>query len=411
MARTLAPNPQAEAGAPAARRWALLLWSSAIFGLQIGVARLGYGLALPAIRRALHGNYAAYGAVNTASLAGYLFGALAAPLLLRFVPRLVLWSSFVAGAALVASAFANDVVSFGIARTVFGLASGVSLVAAAVETLEAVEGRIRGSASAAMWAGIGVGLALSALATAWLLAGASPWRLGSLLSGLATLVAGIGYQLVLRRGERSDMRTPAQPRVPEIARFDLRDLVRPHRFLFLCLAYGAFGFAYISYATFVVASLEARLGPAQAAGSIALLWGLYGLASVAGSFAIARVLDGRFGGASMALTGLAGTIGCAIAVSSPHAAALGAIFVGFGLAATPAAATAFARARSTSDGAPAAIAAVTVAVGIGQLVGPLASGIAADAYGPASVALLAGCVYLLGMGFAVADAVLVRDRA
>ncbi len=159
--------------------WALTLWSSAIFGLQIGAARLGYGLALPAIRHDLHGNYAAYGTLNTASLAGYLVGALLAPYALRYSGRVVLWSSSVAAVALIASAFAADVFWFGVARSAFGLASGVALVAAAAETLESVATSRRGTASAVMWAGTGVGLAASALGTGWLLNGATHWRVAS----------------------------------------------------------------------------------------------------------------------------------------------------------------------------------------------------------------------------------------
>ncbi|MGH7709096.1 MAG: YbfB/YjiJ family MFS transporter [Vulcanimicrobiaceae bacterium] len=392
------------------RRLVLILWSSVIFGLQIGVARLGYGLALPAIRQALHGNYAAYGAVNAVSLGGYLAGALIAPLLMRRVPRLVLWASVAAGAALAASALVGDVVWLGVARTAFGVASGVTLVAAAVETLESVAPTYRGTASALMWAGTGVGMALSALGTAWLLHDAMAWRAASLVSGVLILGAAIGYSAVAHgAASLARTRTALTPNVS--ARFDVRDLLRPRRFLFLCLAYAAFGFAYIAYATFIVASLEARLGPAHATASITLLWGLYGVANVLGALSVARLLDGRFRRSALAVAGFAGVIGCFVAVAWPHGAALSAILVGLGLAATPAAATAYARARSTVAGAPAAISAVTVAVGLGQLVGPLAAGLAADVLGLPSVAFVAGCAYVLGTLFAVADAFAVREPA
>ena len=143
---------------------ALALWSSAVFALQIGVARLGYGLALPAIRETLHGNYTLYGTINAISLGGYMAGALIAPLLIGRVRARVLVSSIVGAAALVISAFAADTLVFSLARTVFGFTSGVSLVCAAVETLEAVDASRRGGVSAVMWGGIGIGLLLSAIA-------------------------------------------------------------------------------------------------------------------------------------------------------------------------------------------------------------------------------------------------------
>ncbi len=390
---------------------ALVLCSSAVFGLQIGVARLGYGLALPAIRHSLQGSYALYGAINAASLGGYLAGALLAPLLIRRVHPLVLASSAVAGAALAASAFASSPLAFGVARTVFGVASGVALVAAAVQTLESVEAARRGGASAVMWAGIGVGLALSALGSSWLLRAALDWRIASFVAGALTLAAGIGYDAVTRRVAARVVPSSAAQTSSLSARFDYRDLLRPRRFLFLCLSYGAFGFAYIAYATFIVASLDARLAPRGASATIEHLWGLYGLTSVIGALAVGRLLEGPLGRGAMAFAGLAGAAGCVAVFVSLQAAVPSAILVGLGLTATPAAATALARARTTPAGAPVAIAAVTVAVGIGQLIGPLAAGIAADRFGLNSVALVAGCAYLLGTVLAAVDAFAAREAA
>lgn len=388
---------------------ALVLWSSAVFGMQIGVGRLGYGLALPAIRHSLQGDYALYGAINAASLGGYLAGALLAPLLMRRVDALVLASSAVAGAALAASAFAGDELTFGAARTAFGLASGVTLVAAAVQTLESVEAARRGETSAVMWAGIGVGLALSALGTSWLLHAALNWRIASFVAGVFTLIAGLGYGAVARRVTTATPCSDAARMPGRSVRFNWRDLFRPRRFLFLCLSYGAFGFAYIAFATFIVASLDARLSPSSANATIECLWALYGLTSVVGALAVGRLLERPPGRGAMAFAGFAGAAGCAVAVVWPQAAVPSAILVGLGLTATPAAATAFARARSTPTTAPFAIAAITVAVGVGQLIGPLAAGIAADHLGLGSVALVAGCVYLLGATLAVADAVAARE--
>jgi len=255
---------------------ALVLWSSVVVGAQIGVARLGYGLALPAIRQSLLGDYALYGAINAVSLGGYLVGALLAPMLMRRVNSLVLASSAVAGAALAASAFASGPLTFGVARTVFGIASGVALVTAAVQTLESVEAARHGGASAVMWAGIGAGLALSALGAPRLLHAALAWRIASLGAGALTLVAGVGYSTVWQAGSAATVHHSAGQAHGEPGRFDRRDLLRPRRFLFLCLSYGAFGFAYIAYATFIVASIKGRLSTGAAAATVEHLWGLYG---------------------------------------------------------------------------------------------------------------------------------------
>jgi predicted MFS family arabinose efflux permease len=371
----------------------LVLWSSAAFALQTGVARLGYGLALPAIRTALQGDYALYGAINAASLGGYVVGALIVPLTMKHIRRPVLWSSFVAGVALVISAFARDQTGFAAARVLFGFGSGLSLVAVAVQTLESVDASRRGGVSAVMWGGIGIGMVVSALGADWLLWGPN-WRVASLGTGVLTAVVGIGYEVVACGKTAS---TPA----PLLA---AREKLPLRRFGFLCLAYFSCGFAYIAYATFIVALIEARLGARGGHLTINLLWALYGIASVIGAITVGHILHRPIGRGAMLFAGLAGASGCAAAAIVTLAAVPSAFLVGLGLTATPAAATAFARARSTPSTAAAAMTALTVAVGIGQLIGPIVAGVAADRRGLDSVALIACGAYLLGALFSAADA-------
>jgi predicted MFS family arabinose efflux permease len=372
---------------------ALALWSSAVFAVQIGVARLGYGLALPAIRATLHGNYTLYGTINAVSLAGYMVGALIAPLLIGRVRARVLVSSVVGGAALVISAFAGDALLFGLARTAFGVASGISLVCATVETLEAVDASRRGGISAIMWGGIGIGLILSAIVASWLVNGTENWRVASLATGILMAVAGIGYGISFERERAGAIPNAVVPKQP----------LQLQNFFFLCLAYAGFGFAYIAYATFIVASIDARLGLRTAQTTIQLLWAVYGVASVIGTIAIGRILHRKIGRWALVFVGIAGAAGCAGAFMSPLALIPSAFVVGLGLTATPAAATAFARARSTTANATTAIAIVTVAVGLGQLIGPIVAGISADRLGLGSVVLVAGGAYLVSTGCAIAD--------
>jgi len=135
------------------------------------------------------------------------------------------------------------------------------------------------------------------------------------------------------------------------------------------------------------------------------------VASVLGALAVGRLLGGPLRRSALAFAAAAGAAGCAVALASPLTVVPSAILVGLGLSAAPAAATAFARARSTPAGAPVALAAITVAFGLGQLIGPLATGIAADHLGLNSVALVASCAYLLCTAFAVADAFAVPEGA
>jgi predicted MFS family arabinose efflux permease len=372
----------------------IVAWSSAVFALQIGVARLGYGLALPAIRATLHGDYALYGTINAASLAGYLAGALIAPAIMRRFRNAVLLSSLVAGIALMLSGIAGDALIFGVARTIFGLASGVSLVAAATQTLEAVDAPHRGGVSSIMWGGIGAGLVLSAIGAAWVVHGAMHWRVGSLIAGALTVVAGIGYELAERH----------QPQVATQQNDGAKQPLQLRSFWFLFVTYFSFGFGYIAYATFIVALIDHRLGVAGAQSTITLLWALYGIASIVGAVGVGLILNRPIGRYAMVFTGIVAALGCGIVSLFPLAAIPSAFFVGLGLTGTPAAATALVRARSTSQNASVAIAAATVAVGIGQLIGPVVTGIAADRLGLASVVLIACAVYAGGVLFAATDA-------
>ena len=228
-----------------------------------------------------------------------------------------------------------------------------------------------------------------------------------MIAGVLAAAAGVGYARAARRGGSAGGSRAASSFG---AAFDAVDLFRPHRFLYLCLSYLAFGFAYITYATFIVASLESRLAPSAAVAGITLLWGTHGVASIVGAFATASLLDGPLRRTALTVSGLSGAIGCFVTFASPSVAVAGALLVGLNLAATPAAATAYARDRTSAAGAAGAIAAVTVAVGLGQLAGPVVSGVIADRFGPDSVAFVAGCRYLIATALALADA-LVAQRS
>jgi MFS family permease len=85
---------------------------------------------------------------------------------------------------------------------------------------------------------------------------------------------------------------------------------------------------------------------------------------------------------------------------------VGVIFVGLGLAATAAVASAFSRERSDRATAARSFAAVTTVFGCGQLVGPLIAGAIADRAGLAAVPVFAGCVFFAGAFAASIDAIL-----
>ena len=371
-------------------------------GVDIGFARLGYGLLLPAIRIDLGGSYGTYGLIGALHLAGYLGGTLAAPPLLRDrarVPRVIAVAQVVVALSVAASAAATGVLSLLVARVAIGVAGGIGVAAVITEMLERVPVARRGLASAIAWGGAGVALVVSAPAGAWALRDPSRWRIATLLCAFAALlVAGIALRLgpaepVTGRGAAGD--TP----------FGWRDLLRARNAFFVA-AYASFGMAYIAYATFAVAAFAARGVPPSV---VTAVWAALGFASIAGALAVVPVLAGRAARYSFVLPLAAGALGCWIS-SLPGAAApvAGAICVGIGLAATPAVASAFARMRSDAATAAVAFTAVTTVFGAGQLLGPLAAGVVADRVGLSAVPLFAAIVFACGTVSAAVDARLAR---
>ncbi|MDQ6943211.1 MAG: YbfB/YjiJ family MFS transporter [Candidatus Eremiobacteraeota bacterium] len=371
-------------------------------GVDIGLARLGYGLLLPAIRADLGGSYGTYGLIGALHLAGYLGGTLTAPPLLRDrarIPRVIAVTHVVVALSVAASAAAAGVLSLLLARVVIGYASGIGVAAVVTEMLERVPVARRGLASGIAWGGAGLALVVSAPAGAWALGDPPRWRIATLLCVIPALaIAALALRLAPHEPVTGGAAAGDSP-------FVWRDLLRARNAFFVA-AYAAYGIAYIAYATFAVAAFAARGVPPPV---VTAVWAALGLASVAGALAVVPVLAGRGARFSFMPPLAAGALGCWIS-SWPGAAApvAGAICVGIGLAATPAVASAFARMRSDAATAAVAFTAVTTVFGAGQLVGPLAAGIVADRVGLPAVPLFAAIVFACGAVSAAVDARLAR---
>lgn len=365
---------------------------------DIGLARVGYGLVLPAIRRDLGGGYAVYGTVAAIHLGGYLAGTLAAPRLLReraHLPRVTALAHAVVAVFLIASALSPDALILTVTRFAIGLASGIGIASAVTDALERVAPERRGFASALAWSAIGVALAASSPAGAWTLGEAARWRVATALWALpAIAVTVLALRLPPQRHQDDAAALPDTP-------FRWRDLLRASNAYFVA-AYAAFGVAYIAFVTFAVAAFSARGIPAHA---VTLIWAACGVAVVCGALGIGVVLGSAAHRWSLAIPLLCGAAG-SFAADLPGiaGATAGTVCVGLGLAATAAVASAFARERSDRATAARAFAAVTTIFGVGQLLGPLVAGVAADHFGLAAVPVFAGSVFLAGTIAAAIDA-------
>src|SRR5947209_3472300 len=163
-------------------------------GVDIGLARLGYGLLLPAIRADLGGSYGTYGLIGALHLAGYLGGTLAAPRLLRErarIPRVIALAHVVVALSVAASAAASGAFTLLAARVVIGFASGIGVAAVVTEMLERVPPARRGLASGIAWGGAGLALVVSAPAGAWALGDPARWRVATMLCAVPALAIAV----------------------------------------------------------------------------------------------------------------------------------------------------------------------------------------------------------------------------
>ncbi|MBV8581686.1 MAG: YbfB/YjiJ family MFS transporter [Candidatus Eremiobacteraeota bacterium] len=390
----------------------LILGAFLSFMVNIGFSRFSYGVMLPALRAEFPASYAAFGLVNALNLAGYLVGTLSAPLFVRS-ERTRLLTVFLAtclvGAGMIGSAFVHDVTALAVWRTEIGLASGIAIVLTTVLTFDRVAPAVRGRASAAMWAGLAFGLAAAGPTQPFTLGAHPPfsWRALWIVMGVITPLVALLFAAAVRRGAPVPVPAPAAGSSGNA--FAWSDLVAPRRFLFLNLSYGAFGAAYIAYATFAVALFRAHGLPST---SVGLAWGLVGIAGTIATFAIGPLLDGARARWSLGGTLALGGIGSALALLPSLGGTLtSAIVYGAGTMATPAIFTALIRRRTDARSYPLAYSAITGMLCTGQFIGPLLAGPLVDVYGLGAAAVFGTFAYALGTLAAFADAALAAEPA
>jgi predicted MFS family arabinose efflux permease len=375
----------------------LIFWGALGIALNVGAARFTYGVMLPSLRRDLGLDYLAGGALNTIHLGGYLVGTLVAPALARRIgmPSLSKAAHLLVAAGALLCALAPGFATMGIGRFATGFGAGVAIVAILVLVFGAVSASSRPLVSALAWSGIGAATIVSGLAVPWLLETHVGWRVAFGLAALtAIILAALCPPVALAM--------PLAAATPPGERYGTRQILS-RRWLLLTASYLMFGIAYITYATFAGARLAAAQAPTFV---VATAWTAFGIATIAGAALTVPVLSAptlkRY---ALVAAGLAGTAGAWAATGESATAALAsALLIGLGTAATPTIVSAYARDRCKAEDYPRVFSIVSSALGIGQLVGPVAAGALADAFGTAAVPLFALAAYAATTVFAIVDA-------
>jgi predicted MFS family arabinose efflux permease len=350
----------------------------------MGIGRFVYTPILPFMAEAIGLTKPQAGLIASANFLGYLLGALAAAS--PFLPggKRGWFIAGLAGSALSTAAMGlvSGMAAFLLLRLAGGIASAFVLVFSSALVLERLAAMGRPGLTSLHFAGVGAGIALSALMIAALDAAGLGWRAQWLAGGGLSLLALLAALQLVPPGE-------ARPAAPPMAAPGKPD----HRMIRLVLAYGLFGFGYVITATFI--STIARSTPALHAIE-PLVWLAVGLAA-APSVALWVAVGRRLGNeASYALASLTQAVAVALSVLDlgiPGILAAGILLGGTIMGLT---ALGLIQARKLARGDPRqSLALMTAAFGLGQMIGPSFAGFAFHFTGSFRAPSLAAAVALV----------------
>lgn len=351
----------------------------------LGIGRFVYTPILPAMLGALGWSKSDAGLIASANFLGYLAGALMAgrPFVAARPRAWLLAALALSAVSTAAMAAPSDIASFAALRFVGGIASAFVIVCASTLVLERLAVSGRRSLSAVHFAGVGVGIVISAIAVSAMLASGAGWRSLWIGSGSIAMLAAISAAaLIPPTGKIAAASSKAK--LPSAGRSRLGAMV---------VAYGLFGFGYVITATFLVTIVrltdEVRvLEP--------WIWVLFGVAAIP-SVAFWTWLSERIGimnafAAACAIEALS------VAASVEWVTITGVCFSALLLGGTFMGLTALgfmaARALSAANSHQ-AFGRMTASFGIGQMVGPLLAGFLSEQFGSFRVASLIAAAALV----------------
>jgi len=362
----------------------------------VGVGRFVYTPILPPMVEALSLSKSQAGLIASANFVGYLAGALLAAMRLAGSRRAWLLGSLAVNTfCLAAMGLTTAMPVFLALRLVAGIVSAFILVLSSALVLERLAASGKGALSAVHFAGVGVGIAVSASLVPMF----SDWRMMWFAGAVVTAIAGIAVAFLI----------DPDPAPMEVAR-ETTPRTISGKFATLLAAYGLFGFGYVITATFIVAITRGSGGIAALEPYIWLLFGL----SAAPSVALWTRLGARWGTLqAFAVASVLEAIGVAAGAVwiTPLGIIVSSLLVGgtfMGLTALGLVA-----ARQSGSGDPRGrLALMTASFGAGQILGPLFAGYVYDHMGGFTVPLLAASLALLAAGaLAVTPSVSLRRPA
>ncbi len=362
----------------------------------MGIGRFVYTPVLPFMEEALSLTKPQAGIIASVNFLGYLLGALAAAASNLPGSRRAWLVGALAVSAVTTGAMGltASLELFLVLRFVGGVASAFVLVFASALVLDRLAASGRSGLSAIHFAGVGVGIAVSAVVVSGLAARDADWQTQWIVSGAIALVGLAAVILLVPRELDAERPAPSAQ----------SDGVNG-RLLALIVAYGLFGFGYVITATFI-STMVRTIAELQSIEPV--VWLVFGLAAIP-SVALWTWAGRRLGNdRSFALACIVEAIGVALSVLTTNgllvllgAALLGGTFMGI-------TALGFIYARDLTAGDPRrSLALMTAAFGLGQMIGPTFAGVT---YGFGNSFLLASLVAAAALAMAAGLVMTTRSR-
>lgn len=329
----------------------------------MGIGRFVYTPILPFMIDALGLGKAQAGLIASANFLGYLVGAFAAAAPLPGGRRRWFMAALAASALSTgAMALPSSLAAFLVLRFAGGVASAFVLILASALVLDQLARLARPGLSAVHFAGVGCGIAASALIVAGLAATGGGWRAQWLASGAASLLALAVVTWAV----------PAEPPVAPAP--PVRKAALDPRLMKLIVAYGLFGFGYVITATFISAMVREAPALRSIEASVWLAVGVAAIPSVALWGWIARHI-GQERALALACVVEAVGVAASVLVTSAAAVMLAALLLGGTVMGITALGLIAAR-RLTAGDPRRILAFMTAAFGLGQMIGPSFAGYA-----------------------------------
>lgn len=371
-----------------AREWIIVVGLALGVCVSNGFARFAYGLILPAMREDLAWTYAQAGWINTANAFGYIFGAIAAFVLIQKVSssRMFCVGLVATSVFLLLSGLTQDFWMLTLWRVLAGMASapvfitGGALAAATFPD----DPKKNALAIAVYFGGGGLGMILSGAVLPALFEYQSftAWPVSWIILGVSSLIAcPFSIWAAMKVHITS---SPSHVNLP----------LPMQSMLYVLVGYIFFAMGYIVYLTFIVAWMKNL--PADYL-LISFVWVTIGVGVIASPFVWRSVLAKYSSGTPMALAIGAIAVGTGLPVvwGEPVGLFLSAAIFGLAVFIVPASVTSFVRKNLPQESWGKAVSIFTLVFAIGQTVGPTGAGWIIDQTGQIQHSLLFAVVILV----------------